>query len=118
MSTTIIVNTLCYCSAANSCPASPRGGSGRRNISADLHMVAAYAAAATSHHPVVATSSSEDGGGGRVMSMDHGATPSSSTSDDTPKLYRAGPNGTATPMATTSEPYSPPKVVSILSKII
>ncbi|XP_071870073.1 forkhead box K isoform X1 [Bombus fervidus] len=32
-------------SAANSCPASPRAGQGRRNISADLQMVAAYAAA-------------------------------------------------------------------------
>lgn len=31
-------------SAANSCPASPRGGHGRRNVSADLQMVAAYAA--------------------------------------------------------------------------
>jgi hypothetical protein len=77
-------------------------------------MVAAYAAAST-HHPVVASSSSEDGGGGRVMSMDHGAAPSSSTTDDTPKIYRAGPNGTATPMATTSEPYSPPKVASIFT---
>ncbi|XP_033308376.1 forkhead box protein K1 isoform X1 [Bombus bifarius] len=32
-------------SAANSCPASPRAGQGRRNISADLQMVAVYAAA-------------------------------------------------------------------------
>ncbi|CAD6235447.1 GSCOCG00007904001-RA-CDS [Cotesia congregata] len=32
-------------SAANSCPASPRAGQSRRNISADLQMVAAYAAA-------------------------------------------------------------------------
>ena len=32
-------------SAANSCPASPRSGQGRRNISADLQMVAVYAAA-------------------------------------------------------------------------
>lgn len=31
-------------SAANSCPASPRGGHGRRNISADLNLVAHYAA--------------------------------------------------------------------------
>ncbi|XP_044252699.1 forkhead box protein K1 [Tribolium madens] len=44
-------------SAANSCPASPRGGHGRRNVSADLQMVAAYAAkvarrdeGASSHH--------------------------------------------------------------------
>lgn len=36
------------CSAANSCPASPRGGHGhgRRNVTSDLQMVAAYAAAA------------------------------------------------------------------------
>ncbi|XP_067130795.1 forkhead box protein K1-like isoform X1 [Centruroides vittatus] len=33
-------------SAANSCPASPRGGSHRRNIVSDLQMAAAYAAAA------------------------------------------------------------------------
>lgn len=31
-------------SAANSCPASPRGGHSRRNVSADLHRAAAYAA--------------------------------------------------------------------------
>ncbi|KAF2879290.1 hypothetical protein ILUMI_26882 [Ignelater luminosus] len=31
-------------SAANSCPASPRGGHGRRNVSAELQMVAHYAA--------------------------------------------------------------------------
>lgn len=31
-------------SAANSCPASPRAGQGRRNVSADLQMVAVYAA--------------------------------------------------------------------------
>lgn len=31
-------------SAANSCPASPRSGHGRRNITSDLQMVAAYAA--------------------------------------------------------------------------
>jgi len=35
-------------SAANSCPASPRGGHARRNISADLHMVAAYVAKSNS----------------------------------------------------------------------
>lgn len=35
-------------SAANSCPASPRGGQGRRNVSADLQMAAAYAAAVVS----------------------------------------------------------------------
>ncbi|XP_055946430.1 forkhead box protein K1-like [Argiope bruennichi] len=33
-------------SAANSCPASPRGGMGKRNITSDLQMVAAYAAVA------------------------------------------------------------------------
>ncbi|GIX88301.1 forkhead box protein K1 [Caerostris extrusa] len=35
-------------SAANSCPASPRGGMGRRNIANELQMVAAYAAVAAS----------------------------------------------------------------------
>ncbi|XP_076331498.1 forkhead box protein K1-like [Tachypleus tridentatus] len=34
-------------SAANSCPASPRGGSHRRNITNDLQMAAVYAAAAS-----------------------------------------------------------------------
>lgn len=100
-----------YCSAANSCPASPRGGTGRRNVGAELHLAAAYAAA---HRPVIATASTEDGGGGRsvVISSDIGTAPSSSAvveEQSTQKLYRAGPNGTATPMAT-NEPYSPPKV--------
>ncbi|CAB3371393.1 Hypothetical predicted protein [Cloeon dipterum] len=97
-------------SAANSCPASPRGGSGRRNVGPDLSMVAAYAAA---QRPVIATASTEDGGGGRsvVISSDIGTAPSSSVVPEeqpTQKLYRAGPNGTATPMAT-AEQYSPPK---------
>jgi forkhead box protein K len=42
-------------SAANSCPASPRGGSRHRNISNDLQMMVAYAAAAVAsdEHRVV-----------------------------------------------------------------
>jgi len=43
-------------SAANSCPASPRGAHARRNISADLQMVAACVAKSNSGaHPVVNT---------------------------------------------------------------
>ncbi|XP_018916479.1 forkhead box protein K1 isoform X2 [Bemisia tabaci] len=43
-------------SAANSCPTSPRGGHGRRNISADLQMAAVYAAAAVNPHATNSTS--------------------------------------------------------------
>ncbi|XP_012260358.1 forkhead box protein K1 [Athalia rosae] len=82
-------------SAANSCPASPRAGQGRRNISADLQMVAAYAAAVASGPQnsgiEVGQSSS------RQMSPEPGTEP----------RYRGGsssggPNGTPAQ-------YSPPK---------
>ncbi|XP_067006385.1 forkhead box protein K1 [Anabrus simplex] len=121
-------------SAANSCPASPRGGHGRRNVSADLQMVAAYAAAVASGggpHSVVntitvATSSASDdrqdmSGAG---TSSHSATMSSSVpspdnhhnssleTGNGQKLYRSGgSNGTASscPPPSVSEPYSPPK---------
>lgn len=112
-------------SAANSCPASPRGGHhGRRNISADLQMAAAYAAAAASPSGGGSGASSAlsgedraDGGSGANLSS---STSHSNThqSHEEPgggggshKLYRSGPNGTAVPCPPppTSEPYSPPK---------
>ncbi|XP_032673094.1 forkhead box protein K2 isoform X2 [Odontomachus brunneus] len=81
-------------SAANSCPASPRAGQGRRNISADLQMVAA----AVAYDPQNSTLERHDGGqsSSRQISPEPGAEP----------RYRggnsSGPNGTA-------PHYSPPK---------
>jgi len=46
-------------SAANSCPASPRGGSRHRNTSSDLQMMVAYAAAAVASDEHRATSLAE-----------------------------------------------------------
>lgn len=46
-------------SAANSCPTSPRGSHGRRNVSADLHMVAAYAAQVVNSNFVGSSGSSQ-----------------------------------------------------------
>ncbi|XP_046820413.1 forkhead box protein K1 isoform X1 [Vespa crabro] len=84
-------------SAANSCPASPRAGQGRRNISADLQMVAAYAAA-------VANDPQNSG-----MERHEGTQSSSrqiSPEPGTEQRYRgsssSGPNGT-------TAHYSPPK---------
>ncbi|KAK0168507.1 hypothetical protein PV327_002298 [Microctonus hyperodae] len=87
-------------SAANSCPASPRAGQSRRNISADLQMVAAYAAA-VANDPQNSTGDHRQEAGqssGRQMSPEPGHESS---------RYRnsgsgSGPNGTATH-------YSPPK---------
>ncbi|XP_046735924.1 forkhead box protein K1 [Diprion similis] len=81
-------------SAANSCPASPRSGQGRRNISADLQMVAAYAA-------VVASGPQNSGievgqSSSRQMSPEPGAEP----------RYRSGGGGGANG---TPAHYSPPK---------
>ncbi|XP_043281816.1 forkhead box protein K1 [Venturia canescens] len=87
-------------SAANSCPASPRAGQSRRNISADLQMVAAYAAA-VAHDP-------------QNSNMERSESGQSSSSQMSPEpgiepRYRGnagggtgGPNGTAAH-------YSPPK---------
>ncbi|GLG98288.1 Forkhead box protein O [Gryllus bimaculatus] len=75
-------------SAANSCPASPRGGHGghgRRNISADLQMVAVYAAAAVAGGGSGGGSSSNGGGnaGGVPHSVVNTITvATSNTSDD------------------------------------
>lgn len=117
-------------SAANSCPASPRGGHGhgRRNVTSDLQMVAAYAAAVAgggssgSLHSVINTitvassSSMEDSNSGvgisaSVPSPDNHHSTALETSSSH-KLYRTGgPNGTAAscPPPSVSEPYSPPK---------
>ncbi|KAG8040429.1 hypothetical protein G9C98_002425 [Cotesia typhae] len=61
-------------SAANSCPASPRAGQSRRNISADLQMVAAYAAAVAGD-PQNSNSDRQDSGqsSSRQMSPESGS---------------------------------------------
>lgn len=80
-------------SAANSCPASPRAGQSRRNISADLQMVAAYAAAVAN----------EPHSGER---QEAGQSTSKQMSPEPDSRYRnnagTGANGTASH-------YSPPK---------
>ncbi|XP_046660202.1 forkhead box protein K1-like isoform X2 [Homalodisca vitripennis] len=91
-------------SAANSCPASPRGGHGRRNVSVDLQMAAAYAAAVAGPHGVintvtVSTSNSHDDRGEVLLDG------SSQMSENESKLFRPS-NGCPPPI---SEPYSPPK---------
>ncbi|XP_043484963.1 forkhead box protein K1 [Leptopilina heterotoma] len=84
-------------SAANSCPASPRAGQGRRNISADLQMVAAYAAA-VANDPQNSTNERHEGGQStsRMMSPEPGAE----------SRYRGGNSSGANG---TSARYSPPK---------
>lgn len=89
-------------SAANSCPASPRAGQGRRNISADLQMVAAYAAAVAndSQNSALDRHSLERHDGGQSSSRQISPEPGADA------RYRggnsSGPNGTA-------PHYSPPK---------
>ncbi|EZA61701.1 forkhead box protein K2 isoform X3 [Ooceraea biroi] len=91
-------------SAANSCPASPRAGQGRRNVSADLHMVAAYvagnaAAANDSQNSTLERHNIERHESGQSSSRQMSPEPAE-------MRYRAGnnsgPNGTA-------PHYSPPK---------
>ncbi|XP_012271799.1 forkhead box protein K1 [Orussus abietinus] len=85
-------------SAANSCPASPRGGQGRRNISADLQMVAAYAAAVASDPQNSGTERHEAAqSSSRQMSPEPGAESRYNRAN-----AGTGPNGTAAH-------YSPPK---------
>ena len=101
-------------SAANSCPASPRAGQSRRNISADLQMVAVYAAAAA-HDPGnsgVAERTSDAGQStSRQLSPDPGndtryrggsGTGGGAGGSGTGTSASGGPNGTAAH-------YSPPK---------
>ncbi|KAL6441998.1 forkhead box protein K1 isoform X1 [Cataglyphis hispanica] len=89
-------------SAANSCPASPRAGQGRRNISADLQMVAAYAAAVANdpQNSTLDRHNLERHEGGQSSSRQISPEPGAEA------RYRSGnssgPNGT-TPH------YSPPK---------
>nr|CAD7261896.1 unnamed protein product [Timema shepardi] len=100
--------------AANSCPASPRAGHSRRNVSADLQWVAAAVAGGGGPHSVVNTitvttsSSHEDShGGSSAPSPDN-------LHIDSVKSYRVtgGSNGTSPscPPPSIHEPYSPPKV--------
>ncbi|CAL1683091.1 unnamed protein product [Lasius platythorax] len=89
-------------SAANSCPASPRAGQGRRNISADLQMVAAYAAAVANdpQNSALDRHNLERHEGGQSSSRQISPEPGAEA------RYRSGnnsgPNGTA-------PHYSPPK---------
>uniref|UniRef100_A0A1B6DXR0 Fork-head domain-containing protein n=1 Tax=Clastoptera arizonana TaxID=38151 RepID=A0A1B6DXR0_9HEMI len=90
-------------SAANSCPASPRGGHGRRNVSADLQMAAAYAAAVAGPHSVintvtVSTSNSVDDRSDMMLDGDVHQS-------ENGKMFRPS-NGCPPPI---NEPYSPPK---------
>ncbi|XP_053988283.1 forkhead box protein K1 isoform X1 [Hylaeus anthracinus] len=84
-------------SAANSCPASPRAGQGRRNISADLQMVAVYAAA-VANDPQNTGLERHDGGqsSSRQISPEPGIE----------SRYRSG--GSTGPNGTTAH-CSPPK---------
>ncbi|XP_015111929.1 forkhead box protein K1 [Diachasma alloeum] len=83
-------------SAANSCPASPRAGQSRRNISADLQMVAAYAAAVAN----------EPNSGDRHQEAGQSTSKQMSPEPGPDSRYRnnsgQGANGT-------SSHYSPPK---------
>lgn len=83
-------------SAANSCPASPRAGQGRRNISADLQMVAAYAAAVV-NDPQNSTLERHDSGQSSTRQISPEPAESRYRSGNS-----SGPNGTASH-------YSPPK---------
>ena len=119
-------------SAANSCPASPRGGHARRNISADLQMVAACVAKSNSgSHPVVNTITVATSGDDRsevlvgAATSSHGSvtlsvpSPEGSSHSSTleqvliqsgngHKVYSSGSNGTHCPPPN-QESYSPPK---------
>ncbi|XP_063218152.1 forkhead box protein K1 [Bacillus rossius redtenbacheri] len=106
-------------SAANSCPASPRSGHSRRNVSTDLQMVAAYAAAVASGagggpHSVVNTitvttsSCQDDSHGALVTQMEQSADNHQPDTSNKRLHPAAGTNGTTCPPPV-SEPYSPPK---------
>lgn len=89
-------------SAANSCPASPRAGQGRRNISADLQMVAAYAAAVANdpQNSTLDRHNLERREGGQSSSRQISPEPGAEA------RYRGGNN--SGPNGTTPH-YSPPK---------
>lgn len=81
-------------SAANSCPASPRAGQGRRNISADLQMVAA----AVAYDPQNSALDRHESG----QSSSRQISPEPGVESRYRSGNNAGPNGTA-------PHYSPPK---------
>ncbi|XP_014477370.1 PREDICTED: forkhead box protein K2 isoform X2 [Dinoponera quadriceps] len=85
-------------SAANSCPASPRAGQGRRNISADLQMVAA----AVAYDPQNSTLERHESGGGQSSSSRQ------ISPEPEPRYQRGGNNNGSGPNGTASH-YSPPK---------
>ncbi|XP_044760611.1 forkhead box protein K1 isoform X2 [Coccinella septempunctata] len=80
-------------SAANSCPTSPRGGHGRRNVSADLQMAASYAAQVAhredpyvpaSHSPENYRQSTANGNSGSSVGINDGYGPGGSKDDSKP----------------------------------
>ncbi|XP_045478151.1 forkhead box protein K1 isoform X2 [Harmonia axyridis] len=80
-------------SAANSCPTSPRGGHGRRNVSADLQMAASYAAQVAhreeqyvpaSHSPENYRQSTSNGNSGPSVVINDGYGPGGSKDDSKP----------------------------------
>ncbi|XP_034948768.1 forkhead box protein K1 isoform X1 [Chelonus insularis] len=86
-------------SAANSCPASPRAGQSRRNISADLQMVAVYAAAAVANDPQNSVNDRQEPG----QSSSRQLSPESVAESRYRNNTASGSNGTTAPH------YSPPK---------
>ncbi|KAJ3644512.1 hypothetical protein Zmor_022237 [Zophobas morio] len=87
-------------SAANSCPASPRGGHGRRNVSADLQMVAAYAAQVARR---------DDGGGSHHVqnhSPDHYRHPTSNGNSVPPVVINDGYGASSSNKDDSKPPYS------------
>ncbi|KAK6624215.1 hypothetical protein RUM44_011074 [Polyplax serrata] len=83
-------------SAANSCPASPRSGHGRRNITSDLQMVAAYAAqVANNGGPITVSNTVTISSDDRETygESSHGGIHSPEPMDNSHKSYRSGSNG-------------------------
>lgn len=83
-------------SAANSCPASPRSGHGRRNITSDLQMVAAYAAqVANNGGPITVSNTVTISSDDRETygESSHSGIHSPEPMDTSHKNYRGGSNG-------------------------
>lgn len=90
-------------SAANSCPASPRAGQGRRNISADLQMVAVYAAA-VANDPQNSGLERHDGG----QSSSRQISPEPCVESRYRSGSSTGPNGTASHCSPPKDDSKPP----------
>ncbi|KAL0279539.1 UNVERIFIED_CONTAM: hypothetical protein PYX00_001070 [Menopon gallinae] len=82
-------------SAANSCPASPRSGHGRRNIASELQMVAAYAAQVANNGGPITVSNTVT-----ISSDDRGGSDSAGPSDGPgPSDYNSGRDDTKPPFS-------------------